>query len=216
MYKAIYAVGGLIVGAIAGYIFAKKKFEKELQAKTEAMERTYKAMRERDLKKAEDEKAEAVENAKVETVQEIREATATVDVIHLAEEEERELREFWEMIGDDPSYNESWETYFKSIEDYLVPTAAAVPPYNITEEMFANITNHYNKVHIIVDKTSEFESARNADTGEEIFDFHDSLGDIEHDTFNPERKIGGYWYIRNPYEDTDYCVEVLTMADLVH
>ena len=217
MHKVLYAAIGFVIGAVGSYIFAKKKFEKELQAKTESMERTYKAMRERDLKKAEEEKQTAVEDAKVQTVQEIREATASVDIIQLADEEEQELREFWEMIGDDPSFNDSWKEYFKSIEDYLVSTAVTPPPYNITEEMFSDIlNNHNNKVHIILDKTTEFESARNADTGEEIFDFHDSIGDIEHNTLDPERKIGGYWYVRNPYEDTDYCIEVLTMADLVH
>lgn len=216
MHKLLFAAVGFVVGGLGGYFLAKKKFDKELAAKTEAMERTYKAMKERDKAKAENEKQEAIEQTKTETIQHVREEDARVDVIRLAEAEERELREFWEMIAEDPSYNDTWKEYFESIEDYILSTSVGAPPYNITEEMFSNISNHYNKVHIVIDKASEFESARNADTDEAIYDFHDSIGDIEHDTLNPDRKIGGYWYVRNPYEDTDYCVEVITMADLCH
>lgn len=216
MHKAIIGLIGFAIGSVAGYFVAKRKFDKKLASVTESMERTYQAMKERDKKKADEEKQEAVEKAKVETKQQVREEDNSVDVIRLAEAEERELNEFWETISTDPEFNDDWKKYFESIEDYLVSTAVAVPPYNITEEMFADISNHFNKVHIVLDKSTEFESARNADTGEEIFEFHDSIGDIEHDTLNPKRKIGGYWYVRNPYEDTDYCVEVITMADLVH
>ena len=216
MHKLLYAAIGLVAGGIGGYFIARRKFNKELAAKTEVMERTYKAMKERDQAKAAEEKQEAIEKTKVAPTQQVREENAQVDVIRLAEAEERELSEFWEMISEDPSFNDSWKEYFESIEDYLVSTAVGVPPYNITEEMFSDISNHFDKVHIVIDKSSEFESAANADTNEQVFDFHDSIGDIEYDTLNPDRKIGGYWYVRNTYEDTDYCVEVITMADLVH
>lgn len=212
----IAAIIGFGVGTVTGYFIAKKKFDKALDEKVKSLERTYKAMKELDEKKANEEKEAAIEKAKVETRQQVREEDASVDIIRLADAEQRELVEFWECRAEDPDFNDDWREYFESIEDYLVSTAAMSPPYNITEEMFADVTNHYNKVHVMLDLASEFPTARNVDTDERLEDYNVSLGVDEYDTLNDKRKINGYWYIRNDYEDTDYCVEVLTMADLVH
>lgn len=216
MNKLIYGAIGLVIGSIGGYFVARRKFQKELAAKTESLERTYKAMREIDEQKSVEKTEEAVQKAKEETREKVHEEMNSVDVVQLAAEEEQELNAFWETFSEDPACDDSWTEYFKSIEDYLVSTAAGVPPYNITEEMFSDISNHYNKVHLVIDKVSELESARNVDTDEVTYDFHYSIGDIEYNTLDPARKIGGYWYIRNPNEDTDYCVELVTMEDLVH
>ncbi|MBP5775732.1 MAG: hypothetical protein J6W36_08560 [Clostridiales bacterium] len=87
MHKLLYAAIGFVAGGIGGYFLARRKFNKELAAKTEALERTYKAMKERDQAKAAEEKQEAIEKTKVETTQQVREENAHVDVIRLAEAE---------------------------------------------------------------------------------------------------------------------------------
>lgn len=214
--KLIIAAIGFGAGTAVGYFIAKKKFDKALDEKVKSLERTYKAMRELDEKKANEEKEAAIEKAKIETKQQVREEDAAVDVIRLADAEQRELNEFWECRADDPDFNDDWKEYFESIEDYLVSTSAMAPPYNITEEMFSDPSNHYNKVHVVLDLASDYPTARNVDADEGLENYNMSLGVDEYDTLNDKRKIGGYWYIRNDYEDTDYCVEVLTMADLVH
>lgn len=209
-------IAGLAAGAVSGYFVARKKFNAELKEALDKAEARYKFLRDADKSEAETEKQKAIEEAKVEAIKTVLTEDAHindgVDLNALCREEEAE-RYGAGLIVEHPGsefYDEEqdWNDYLESVSEYVGSSI----PYNITEEMFSETHQHYEKrkLYLCVDEGEDY--AYDADTGDIVDNYHDVIGDETHDTLSPEREMGGAWYVRNDMEATDYMIQYQNSA----
>ena len=209
-------IAGLAAGAAGGYFAARKKFKAELKDALDKAEVRYQHLRGVDHSEAEMEKRKAIEEAKIEAIKTVLAEDAHindgVDLDALCREEEEEARGSGLIVEHPGSefYDEEqdWDDYLESVSEYV----GSAVPYNITEEMFSETHQHYEKrkLYLCVDEGEDY--AYDADTGDIVDGYHDLIGDESHNTLDPEREMGGAWYVRNDMEATDFMIQYQNSA----
>lgn len=125
-----------------------------------------------------------------------KEQTSDEVVYNLSEEETDEDYEF-----DEEELADARVQFAREVEEYI----GTGRPYNITEDEFNTPYQGYNKVTMVINE--DVDRAYDADTGEEIEDWHDIIGDQTFDTLNPEHEDDfGAIYVRSENQGTDYHV----------
>lgn len=224
---------GLAGGAITGYFVSKREFEKNLKEAAEKLEAQYKKRLAEELKakdeaidgkveqavnetkeKAEEEKKKAIVDALKRVVEEDADLEDGVDVLALSREEELTWEKDGVIVHPGSEFEDEeaeWADYLDSITEYIGTNR----PYNITEEMYSEGNQHYEKVKLYLCVDEDQDYAYDADTGEVIKDYHEVIGDQAFDTLSPYRCDNAAWYIRNDGESTDYMVQYQNSA-LLH
>jgi hypothetical protein len=193
MKTVVIGLVSFLVGGAGGYFLARRQYRKKLDKTIESINETQKAVQEKKEEKAE---AESEEKQKDED----KDIDGHVDVYALAEEEKDESDE--ELYFDD--YDTRSRIEFESkFEDYYGTNI----PYPITQETYDDHDGTHTKRHIFI--YTDEDKAYDQDTGEEVENFHTSIGDEEYDTLNEDNAVDfpGCWYIRNDAEGIDYEVE---------
>lgn len=182
----IFGIGGAIVGGAIGFFTAKFHYKKKFEEELSSIRATH-----NELKAAkETPKEDAVEG-------EPKEPTSDEVVYNLSEEEETD--EDYEF--DEEELADARIQFSREVEEYIGTSR----PYNITEDEFNTPYQGYNKVTMVINE--DVDRAYDADTGEEIEDWHDIIGDQTYDTLNPEHEDDfGAIYVRSENQGTDYHV----------
>lgn len=181
----IFGIVGAVVGGIAGFLAAKVHYKKKFEEELNGIRATH-----NELKAA---KETPKEDAAKE---EPKEPTSDEVVYNLSEEEADEDYEF-----DEDELEDARVQFAREVEEYI----GTGRPYNITEEEFGTPYQGYNKVTMAINE--DVDRAYDADTGEEIEDWHDIIGDQTYDTLNPEHEDDfGAIYVRSENQGTDYHV----------
>lgn len=194
MKTVVIGIVSFLVGGVGGYLFAKRQYQKKLDETIESINETQRAVSE----KKSEEKATASE--KDEKVDEDKDVDGHVDVYALSKEESDEEDD--SLYFDD--YDKKARIEFESkFENYYGTNI----PYPITQETYDEHDGTHTKRHIFV--YADEDKAYDQDTGEEVENFHASIGDDEYDTLNEDNAVDfpGCWYIRNDAEGIDYEVE---------
>lgn len=198
MKTVVIGIVSFLVGGVGGYLFAKRQYQKKLDETIESINETQRAVSE----KKSEEKATASE--KDEKVDEDKDVDGHVDVYALSKEEsdKEEDEEDDSLYFDD--YDKKARIEFESkFENYYGTNI----PYPITQETYDEHDGTHTKRHIFI--YADEDKAYDQDTGEEVENFHVSIGDDEYDTLNEDNAVDfpGCWYIRNDAEGIDYEVE---------
>lgn len=181
----IFGIGGAIVGGVVGFFAAKVHYKKKFEEELNGIRATH-----NELKAA---KETPKEDAAKE---EPKEPTSDEVVYNLSEEEADEDYEF-----DEEELADARVQFAREVEEYI----GTGRPYNITEDEFNTPYQGYNKVTMVINE--DVDRAYDADTGEEIEDWHDIIGDQTFDTLNPEHEDDfGAIYVRSENQGTDYHV----------
>lgn len=204
MKRAIIAgAAGLIVGLGGGYLVAKRKFDKKLKKELEAIKETQAAIDASKKAKEESKEAEVAEAQEKETKEEPDdedEENGHVDVYRLAEEEQDDDDDYWPGY-ETPEERElrlEKEAYQREVNEYIGSQSA----YNITQQQFEE-RNGNDKVVMMICRADD--RAYNADTGEEIEDYHLEIMDDELGTLEPDKADEfGCYYVHSERSDTDY------------
>lgn len=177
----IFGICGVVIGGIAGFFAARFHYKKKFEDELNSIRATH-----NELKAAKEAPKEAPE-----------EPTSDEVVYNLSEEEtEDEDYEF-----DEEELADARIQFAREVEEYI----GTGRPYNITEEEFGTPYQGYNKVTMVINE--DVDRAYDADTGEEIEDWHDIIGDQTYDTLNPKYEDDfGAIYVRSENQGTDYHV----------
>lgn len=176
----IFGIGGSIVGGVVGFLAARFRYKKKFEEELNSIRATHNELK-----------------AAKETPKEVsKEPTSDEVVYNLSEEETDEDYEF-----DEDELADARVQFAREAEEYM----GTGRPYNITEEEFGTPYQGYNKVTMVINE--DVDRAYDADTGEEIEDWHDIIGDQTYDTLNPEHEDDfGAIYVRSENQGTDYHV----------
>lgn len=181
----IFGIGGAIVGGVVGFFAAKVHYKKKFEEELNSIRATHNELK------------AAKETPKEESAKEVpTEPTSDEVVYNLSEEETDEDYEF-----DEDELADARVQFAREAEEYM----GTGRPYNITEDEFSTPYQGYNKVTMVINE--DVDRAYDADTGEEIEDWHDIIGDQTYDTLNPEHEDDfGAIYVRSENQGTDYHV----------
>lgn len=209
MKKMILAfILGTTLGYGASYLYLKRKFKNELDEKVKSIADTNEALKEIKAKKEEvlEPETKPEENASND------DENGHVDVLKLSEEEikngEASVDDSYEdddAWGDDYLTEDEREAerarleYMKEIEEYI----GGDIPYNITEDMYNEPYNGFNKTICMINLKDD--KAYDANTGEEIEDYHTYIGDRDYGTCDDSRKDkNGRIFVRSELMSTDF------------
>lgn len=181
----IFGIGGAIVGGVVGFFAAKFRYKKKFEEELNSIRATHNELK------------AAKETPKEDAAKEVPEEPTSDEVVYnLSEEEADEDYEF-----DEEELADARVQFAREVEEYI----GTGRPYNITEEEFGTPYQGYNKVTMVINE--DVDRAYDADTGEEIEDWHDIIGDQTYDTLNPEHEDDfGAIYVRSENQGTDYHV----------
>lgn len=194
MKTVVIGIVSFLVGGVGGYLFAKRQYQKKLDETIESINETQRAVSE----KKSEEKTTASDGD--EKIDEDKDVDGHVDVYALSKEECDEEDDT--LYFDD--YDKKARIEFESkFENYYGTNI----PYPITQETYDEHDGTHTKRHIFI--YADEDKAYDQDTGEEVENFHASIGDDEYDTLNEDNAVDfpGCWYIRNDAEGIDYEVE---------
>ena len=169
-------IAGLAVGAGAGYIFCKKKYEKESEEEIENIKQYYKDRFEKDLEKSE----------------EINEKLTVITDEAFNTEKKQEVVDYTDISKKDKEEKEIVNAEKESPEEDE-PTK----PYLITEEEYLEGNNNYEKLsltYFAMDDTL-------ADDCDEMVDVEET---ISSDIYNQIAESDEDLYVRNPILECDY------------
>lgn len=205
---------GLAIGAIGGYFVAKRKFNKELEARIKAIADTkedLKKIREEAKKQEEttedreeptDIPNEGITASVLDKLCEGEEDVETDDTVQSYNPEEIDPYEL-ELETEDEREARLYEAQCRrEVEQYISEGHDA---YNITEEMYNEPFEGYKKGICMINE--EADEAYDADTGEIIEDWHVALG-TDWGTIDEERADhNGRIFVRCERLATDYEID---------
>lgn len=182
----IFGIVGTVVGGIAGFLAAKVRYKKKFEEELSNIRATHNELK------------AAKETPKEDTANEVPKEPNSDEVVYNISEEE-ETDEDYEF--DEEELADARIQFAREVEEYI----GTGRPYNITEDEFNTPYQGYNKVTMVINE--DVDRAYDADTGEEIDDWHDIIGDQTYDTLNPEHEDDfGAIYVRSENQGTDYHV----------
>jgi hypothetical protein len=182
----IFGIVGAVVGGIAGFLAAKVHYKKKFEDELNSIRATHNELK------------ATKETPKEDDAKEVPEEPTSDEVVYKLSEEE-EADEDYEF--DEEELADARVQFAREVEEYI----GTGRPYNITEEEFGTPYQGYNKVTMVINE--DVDRAYDADTGEEIEDWHDIIGDQTFDTLNPEHEDDfGAIYVRSENQGTDYHV----------
>lgn len=218
MKNLLTFVIGVAVGTVAGVLATKKHYKDEFQKYCEmkSAEETAKELAKRvsDKIKTEIDETEAAEE-NTEPASKEEDGSESNDTDESADEDEDEdwLREPEIHITRDPFdvEDDDWLTeeekelieaereFQKEIEEYIGTRI----PYNITKHMYDTPYNYFTKSILVINEKED--RAYDANTGEELEDWHEVIGDRDYGTLDEDKKDEfGVIYIRCENISTDY------------
>lgn len=192
----IFGIVGAIAGSVAGFFAAKAHYKKKFDAELEAIRTTHAEINASKNKMETETKGDNEEHSNESIVYNLAEEEDD------SEDDSDESYEYDEYdLDEDRELEDARIQFRREVEEYIGTSR----PYNITEDEFNTPYEGYNKVMMVINE--DVDRAYDADTGEEIDDWHDIIGDKTYGTLNPERKDDfGSIYVRSENQGTDYQV----------
>lgn len=192
----IFGIVGAIAGGVAGFFAAKAHYKKKFDAELEAIRTTHEEINSSKNKMETETKGD--KNSVYHQIS-IKSNDSYEDDDDSEDESDEDYDEY--DLDDDRELEDARIQFEREVEEYV----GTGRPYNITEDEFNTPYEGYNKVVMVINE--DVDRAYDADTGEEIDDWHDIIGDKTYDTLNPERKDDfGSIYVRSENQGTDYQV----------
>ena len=202
MNKMIFALIGAAIGGVTGFIVgkatSKKRYEKELKEREEAIKSTYDALLEKAKKEAE-EKISELEDKTEETDAEDSDGNGKVDVIKASyEESEDEDYGYADFDDYEKELRDARAEFLKEVEQEYGERGE---PYNISEEVYNEPFPGFGKGTIMIDET--YDKAYDQD-GIEVEDWHVVVGDSYGNLDDDRQDEYGRIFIRCPRVAMDY------------